>query len=81
METTIYGLGSWVYVYRPLINKPPPHNRDYNRDPNIKALKRRGFMNQGSTLRVQVLKNPVHETPSTKVSYWGLNMRHMWIIK
>ena len=28
-----------------MINKPPPHNRDYNRDPNIKALKRRGFFN------------------------------------
>ena len=23
--------------------------RDHNRDPNIKALKRRGFINQGST--------------------------------
>ena len=31
-------------------NKPPPLNRDYNRDPNIKALKRRGFVNHGSTL-------------------------------
>ena len=33
-----------------MINKPPPLNRDYNRDPNIKALKRRGFINHGSTL-------------------------------
>ena len=34
---------------KPVINKPPPLNRDYNRDPNIKALKRRGFINHGST--------------------------------
>ena len=26
---------------RPLVNKPPPIDRDYDRDPNIKALKRR----------------------------------------
>ena len=35
---------------RPLINKPPPFNKGYNRDPNIKALKRREFINHGSTL-------------------------------
>ena len=35
---------------RPLISKPPPLNREHNRDPNIKALKRRGFINHGSTL-------------------------------
>ena len=33
-----------------MINKTPPLNRDYNRDPNMKALKRRGFINHGSTL-------------------------------
>ena len=33
-----------------MINKPPPLNRDYDRDPNIKALKRRGLINHGSTL-------------------------------
>ena len=33
-----------------MINKPPPMNRDDNRDPDIKALKRSGFINQGSTL-------------------------------
>ena len=33
-----------------MINKPPPHNMGYNRDPDIKALKRRGFINHGSTL-------------------------------
>ena len=31
------------------MNKPPPLNRDYSRDPKIKALKRRGFINHGST--------------------------------
>ena len=33
-----------------MINKPPPLNRDFIRDPNIKALKRMGFINHGSTL-------------------------------
>ena len=33
-----------------MINEPPPLNRDYDRDPNIKSLKRRGFIKQGSTL-------------------------------
>ena len=28
---------------RPLIYKHPPQNRDYNRDPNIKTLRRRGL--------------------------------------
>ena len=40
-------------LYSPIprtpIDKPPPRNRDYSRDPNIKALKRRGFNNHGST--------------------------------
>ena len=38
---------------RPLINKPPTLHRDYNTDPNIQALVRRGFINlisHGSTL-------------------------------
>ena len=34
----------------PLINKPFALNRDYNKDRNIQALKRRGFLNHGSTL-------------------------------
>ena len=38
------------YYCRPLINKPPALNRDYNGGPNTKAFKRRGFMNHGSTL-------------------------------
>ena len=33
-----------------MINKPPPLNRDYNRDLTMKALKRRGFIHNGSTL-------------------------------
>ena len=33
-----------------MIHKPPPLNRDYTRGPNVWALKRRGFINQGSTL-------------------------------
>ena len=37
-------------VTQTLINRPPPLNRDCNRDPYIKALKRRGFINHGSTL-------------------------------
>ena len=34
---------------RPLIKKPPPLNGHHNGDPGIQALKRRGFMNHGST--------------------------------
>ena len=36
-----------------MINKPLPLNSDYSGDPNIKALKslkKRGFINDGSTL-------------------------------
>ena len=32
------------------MNKPPALSRDYNRDPKIKALKRKGFINHGSVL-------------------------------
>ena len=46
METTIWGLA----FCRPMINKPLPHNRDYNGDPNIEAIKTKGFIHQGSTL-------------------------------
>ena len=31
-------------------NKPPPLNGDHNRAPEIKAIKRRGFINHGSKL-------------------------------
>ena len=37
-----------------MTNNPPPLHRDYDRDPNIKALKRKGFINHGSTLGLQV---------------------------
>ena len=33
-----------------MINEPPPLNGDYNKDPNINALKRKGFINQRSAL-------------------------------
>ena len=36
-------------------NKPPPHNGDYDRAPNIKNLKRRGFINHRSTLGLRGL--------------------------
>ena len=42
MEATIE---HWVYIINPL-----PLDRDYSRDPNIQALRRRGFIHQGSKL-------------------------------
>ena len=45
----VWGL-KFKISYRPLNNKPPPLNRYYNRDPNIKALKRRRFVNSRSTV-------------------------------
>ena len=44
------GLGFRAYCRR-VINKPPPLNRDSNRDPNTKARKRTEFVNTGSTLQ------------------------------
>ena len=38
------------------MNEPPPLNGDYNRDPNIKALKRRRLTNHGSTLGLEVYR-------------------------
>ena len=38
-------------------------NRDYNRDPNIKAHKRFGFMNDGSTSRFRVPDQRATEWP------------------
>ena len=43
---------------RPLIKKPPPLNRDSNRDPHIKALKRRELVDQGSTLVLKWFHQP-----------------------
>ena len=37
---------------RPLVHTPL--NRDHNRDPNIKALERRGIIHHGSTLGLRI---------------------------
>ena len=37
-----------------MIIKPSPFNGDYKRDPNIRDLKRTGFMNYGPTLGFKV---------------------------
>ena len=58
------GLG---FRSRPLMNKPPPHNRDYSRDPHIKALKRKRFINHGSTL----LKFILITSPEGTRRIWG----------
>ena len=56
------GLGEsrdgWQPSCRPLINKALPVNEDYNEDPNIKALKRRGLINDGSTLTLPMIHTP-----------------------
>ena len=44
---------------RPMIHKPPTLDRDHNSDLNIKALKRRRFINQWSTLRAKGLGSRV----------------------
>ena len=48
----------------PMINKPPPLNRDYDKGPNIEALKRRGFINHGSTLPKVWVRRPPDQSPS-----------------
>ena len=48
---------------RPLINKPLPLTRDHNGDPNIKALKRRGFISQG----LHYLRRMTYEAESETV--------------
>ena len=30
-----------------MVHKPNPLNKDYNRDPNLKALERKGLLDQG----------------------------------
>ena len=47
MEITIMG---YFGICRLVMNKPSLLNKDYNRDPTIKALKKRGCINHGSTL-------------------------------
>ena len=54
-----------------MINKPPPLNRDDNKDPNIKALKRRGFINHGSTLL-----QPKPQTPNISPESPDLETHH-----
>ena len=70
-----------------MINKPPPLNRDYNRDRSIKAPKRREFILHGSPLhtsaRLTFLPGWVFSTPLSSGSllpgwdergclvYWG----------
>ena len=52
---------------KPVINKPPPLSRDDNRDPNIKDLKRRGFINCGFTLvKAAVMPEPTASSISIK---------------
>ena len=53
-----WGYVGHSFLCRLLINKPLPLNGDYSKDPNIKALKRRGFINHGSTLRALCVANP-----------------------
>ena len=54
LESESANEGSWVAPWNtnpdPCLVKPPPLNRDYNRDPNIWALKGGGVLNSGSTL-------------------------------
>ena len=38
-----------------MINRPPPLNRDYNRDPNSRAIRGRGFINHGFALTLFVV--------------------------
>ena len=64
---------TWTKNYRcpkshvtpiPMINKPPPLNRDYDKGPNIEALKRRGFINHGSTLPNVWVRRPPDQSSS-----------------
>ena len=57
-----------------MINKPPPLNRDYNRDPNMKALKRRGFIDRGSTLWVPIYLRGTIEFVKKDEVHWGQSM-------
>ena len=51
-----------------MINKPSPLDTDSNKDPKIKALKRRGLINHGSTL------SPLN--PTGKVAPAQLGLQH-----
>ena len=60
-----------------MTNKPRPLNGDYNRDPNIKALERRGgFCSHGYTVvyrigQSKLLKGGLYRV-SYRVSYRGV---------
>ena len=53
------------------IIKPPPLNRDYNRDPNLKALKSKGVIDHGFTLRVQGFRFRVRAHAVPDLGGWG----------
>ena len=57
-EEDVTPIQSLYQIFQTLMNKPPPQNREYNRDPNVKALKRRGCINHGSTLFPSFPTNP-----------------------
>ena len=57
-----------------MMNKPPPHNRDYNKDPNIQALKRKGFINHGSIYVMEFSDHSVYlfsGVPTTSTTVVG----------
>ena len=56
-----------MYSIDPLINKPPPLNRDYSRDLYIKALRWRGFINHGSTLGCEVRDSGLVQSSFSRV--------------
>ena len=71
-----------------MINNPPPLNRDYSRDPNIKALKRRGFINHGSTLvwnlgqkclGLRLCSSRFRARASSRIRVDGLGFRASWV--
>ena len=59
-------------------NKPPPLTSDDNKDPNIKALRRRGLVSHGSTLSLGcllLLEETQHQLKYPKSWDWGLGFR------
>ena len=55
-----------------MITKPPPLNKDFNTDPNIQALKRKGG---GILLRVYIMYNIVEARGGGVLEIWGLGVR------
>ena len=66
----------------PLINNHLPLFRDYDWDPDIKALKRRGFVNHGSTVvPISPKQHPMSLTPVGFLVLEGvLTKRHLSIL-